>query len=47
MPPLLSAVNRLSLNLVNNDTVIKVSRLGNKAGAVGASLLAKHRLLNR
>ena len=47
MPPLLSAVNRLSLNLVSNDTVIKVSRLGNKAGAVGASLLAKHRLLNR
>ena len=47
MPPLLSAVSRLSLNLVNNDTVIKVSRLGNKAGAVGAGLLAKHRLLNR
>ena len=47
MPPLLGAVSRLSLNLVNNDTVIKVSRLGNKAGAVGASLLAKHRLLNR
>lgn len=47
MPPLLSAVNRLSLNLVSNDTVIKVSRLGDKAGAVGASLLAKHRLLNR
>lgn len=47
MPPLLGAVSRLSLNLVNNDTVIKVSRLGNKAGAVGASLLSKHRLLNR
>ena len=47
MPPLLSAVNRLSLNLVNNDTVIKVSRLGKKAGAVGASLLAKHRMLNQ
>ena len=47
MPPLLSAVSRLSLNLVSNDTVIKVSRLGNKAGAVGASLLVKHRLLNR
>ena len=47
MPPLLSAVSRLSLNLVNNDTVIKVSRLGSKAGAVGASLLSKHRLLNR
>lgn len=47
MPPLLGAVNRLSLNLVNNDTVIKVSRLGKKAGAIGASLLSKHRLLNQ
>ena len=47
IPPRLGAVNRLSLNLVSNDIVIKVSRLGNKAGAVGASLLAKHRLLNR
>jgi len=47
MPPLLGAVSRLSLNLVSNDTVIKVSRLGKKAGAVGASLLAKHRLLNQ
>ena len=47
MPPLRSAVNKLSLNLVNNDTVIKVSRLGKKAGAIGASLLSKSRLLNQ
>ena len=46
MPPLRGAVSRLSLNLVNNDTVIKVSRLGNTAGAIGASLLSKSRLLN-
>lgn len=46
MPQLKMAVNRLSLNLVNNDTIIKVSLLGNQAGAVGASLLAKTRLLN-
>lgn len=46
MPPLRSAVNRLSLNLANNDTVIKVSRLGHQAGAIGASLLSKSRLLN-
>ena len=46
MPQLKMAVNKLSLNLVNNDTIIKVSLLGNKAGAVGASLLAKTRLLN-
>lgn len=46
MPPLKSAVNKLSLNLVNSDTVIKVSRLGKTAGAIGASLLSKLRLLN-
>lgn len=46
MPPLKIAVNKLSLNLVNNDTVIKVSRLGLRAGAIGASLLAKSRMLN-
>ena len=46
MPPLKIAVNKLSLNLANNDTVIKVSRLGNTAGAIGASLLAKSRMLN-
>ena len=47
MPPLRSAVNKLSLNLVNNDTVIKVSRLGKTAGAIGASYLSKHQLLNQ
>ena len=46
MPPLRGAVNRLSLNLVNSDTVIKVSRLGKSAGAIGASLLSKNLLLN-
>ena len=47
MPPLRAAVQRLSLNLVSSDTVIKASRLGKQAGAVGASLLAKKRLLNQ
>lgn len=47
MPPLRSAVQRLSLNLVSHDTIIKASRLGKQAGAVGASLLAKKRLLNQ
>lgn len=46
MPPLKIAVNKLSLNMVNNDTVIKASRLGRTAGAIGASLLAKSRMLN-
>jgi len=46
MPQLKMSVTKLSLNLVNNDTVIKVSRLGKKAGPIGASLLSKNRLLN-
>lgn len=46
MPQLKMAVNKLSLNLANNDVVIKVSRLGKRAGAIGASLLSKSRLLN-
>ena len=46
MPQLKMAVNKLSLNLANNDVAIKVSRLGKRAGAIGASLLSKSRLLN-
>ena len=46
MPQLKMAVNKLSLNLANNDVVIKVSRLGKRAGAIGASLLSKSRLFN-
>ena len=46
MPPLRSAVNKYSLNLVNNDTSIKVSHLSKEAGAIGASLLSKSRLLD-
>lgn len=45
LPPLKSAVNKLSLNIVNNDTHIKVSQLGRTAGAIGSSLLAKGLLL--
>lgn len=47
IPPLRSTVNKLSLNLVNSDTMIKVSQLGEKAGAIGASLLAKHCYLQK
>ena len=46
MPSLRSAVNKFSLNLVSNDTAIKVSRLGKRAGAIGASFLSKNRILN-
>lgn len=46
LPPLRAAVNKHSLNIVNNDTHIKVSSLGKTAAAIGASLLAKNTLLN-
>ena len=46
MPSLRSAVNKFSLNLVSNNTAIKVSRLGKRAGAIGASFLSKNRILN-
>jgi glucokinase-like ROK family protein len=44
--PIKSAVNRCSLSLVNNDTTFKLSRLGNRAGVIGACLLARNRLLD-
>ncbi len=45
MLPIRSAVKRYSLNLVNKDTEIKISKLGDKAGAVGAGLFARERML--
>ncbi|HVI45840.1 MAG TPA: ROK family protein [Chitinophaga sp.] len=44
--PLRSAINKYSLSLVNNDTQYKLSGLGNKAGVIGASLLARNKLFN-
>lgn len=43
--PIKSAIKKYSLNLVNKDTEIKLSKLGEKAGAVGAGLLARERVL--
>jgi predicted NBD/HSP70 family sugar kinase len=43
--PIKSAVKKYSLNLVNKDTEIKLSKLGNKAGAIGAGLLARGKML--
>lgn len=43
--PIKSAINKYSLSLVNNDTQIKISQLGNKAGVIGACLLVRKRLL--
>lgn len=45
MLPLRSAIKKHSLNLVNKDSSIKVSKLGNKAGLWGASLLARSKFI--
>ncbi|MBC3542080.1 ROK family transcriptional regulator [Rufibacter sediminis] len=45
MLPIKSAIKRYSLSLVNNDTQLKVSQLGEKAGVIGACLLVRHRYL--
>lgn len=43
--PIRSAINKYSLSLMNNDTQLKISELGNKAGLVGAGLIVRNHLL--
>ncbi|MFC3196091.1 ROK family transcriptional regulator [Parapedobacter deserti] len=43
--PMKNAINKYSLSLVNNDTRIKTSKLGEKAGLMGACLILRDRLL--
>ncbi len=43
--PARSALNKYSLSLVNNDTQLKTSKLGEKAGVVGACLIARNKVL--
>ncbi|MEG1749059.1 MAG: ROK family transcriptional regulator [Tannerellaceae bacterium] len=43
--PIKSAIRKYSLNLVSQDTEIKVSRLGERAGIVGACLLSRSKML--
>ena len=45
MLPLRSAIRKYSLNLVSQDSTIKVSKLGEKAGLLGASLLARSKFI--
>lgn len=45
MGPIKSNVNKLALGIVSNDTSIVVTRIGEKAGAIGASLVARDRML--
>lgn len=44
--PIKSAINKYSLSLVNNDTQLKMSSLGERAGVIGACLLVRNRLLS-
>lgn len=43
--PIKSAIQKHSLNLVSKDTAIKFSKLGEKAGPIGACMLSRSRLL--
>ncbi|SEK94322.1 ROK family protein [Parapedobacter koreensis] len=43
--PIKNALNKYSLSLVNNDTQLSISQLGEQAGIVGACLLVCDRLL--
>lgn len=44
--PVRSAINKYSLSLVNNDTQLKNSKLGEKAGVVGGCLIARRKVIS-
>jgi predicted NBD/HSP70 family sugar kinase/predicted transcriptional regulator len=44
--PVKSAINKYSLSLVNTDTQFKTSSLGEKAGFLGACLIARNKLFS-
>ncbi|WP_316815284.1 ROK family transcriptional regulator [Pedobacter nyackensis] len=43
--PIKSALNKYSLSMMNNDTKIKLSKLGEEAGVIGSCLLIRNKLL--
>jgi predicted NBD/HSP70 family sugar kinase len=43
--PMRSAINKYSLGLVNNDTQLRLSKIGETAGIIGGALLARHKLM--
>ncbi|HQB27706.1 MAG TPA: ROK family transcriptional regulator [Paludibacter sp.] len=45
MLPLKSAMKKYSLNLVSKDTALKLSKLGDKVGLIGACMLARSKIL--
>lgn len=44
--PARSALNKYSLSLVNSDTQVKLSKLGEKAGVMGGCLIARSKVLS-
>lgn len=44
LQPIKTAVRKYSLNLVNKDTAIKISKLKSKAGIVGACMAARSKI---
>ncbi|KGL51217.1 transcriptional regulator [Porphyromonas canoris] len=42
--PLRTAIRKYSLNMVNQDTTLRNSQLGDMAGVVGACMLARHKI---
>ena len=44
--PIKIAINKYSLNMVNNDTQLKMSNLGEEAGIIGACLLVRNQVLS-
>ena len=45
--PIKSSINKYSLSLLNNATDLKMSKLGDEAGVIGACLLAWRRVLSQ
>ena len=43
--PIKTAIQKHSLNIINKDTTIKFSKLGRKAGPMGACMLSRSKFL--
>lgn len=43
--PIKSSIQKHSLNIINSDTKIKLSKLGKKAGSIGSCMLSRSKLL--
>ena len=44
--PVMTAINKYSLSLVNNDSKLEMSKLGDRAGIIGACILVRNRVLH-